>query len=861
MKNWYKKPVTKGFLLLIAHIMAVSAILGMVIIINFSGTIANGNFLQTSGKPYEESVSFKNMIYNATWEVMEDIAMKNNFESDGKYNPNKLVDVIDLAKNGQINGENESGLAYELEDLVNWSSEYMDEGADYADNYVVVCKKPDGTYYYYYMSEFRTLIEDGKLKVELENGNVSTFLNELESGYYTSGYYTDLTIRNADGEELYTDCWTFNGAVKEKYTPVDAANILEVVNKTPELNGKLSRVYGYLQNILGSLSSQMNRYLYSGDTWAEGNTNFNYMFVDENAKKVYTNNSEFKDYEAVKENLEQMKNGSNNKYLIVRPKLAEFETNMEISANEWRTMVKSYTYSQKVDCIFAASVDTRFPIQDAFYSDAQDYKTFSPYLRISAIGSVVCSILFLIILVWMTLIAGRSGKDEEIHLNGFDRWKTEIGAAAVFFAWLIPVMYVVNVWGGISVNRVSSITEDVYYPQMYSETTYYGYGNYLSASDLMLTGLAVAFTTACFLFGYLSLVRRIKAQTVWKNSLLRSICQFVKEVWQKRNVTFKAVVLLLGFILIHWFAMALYDAGWFILLMFLAEAFAFYLVVKNAIAKSCIKKGIREISTGNVDYQIPLGHLKGENREIAEMVNDIGNGLQRAVAEGMKSERLKTDLITNVSHDIKTPLTSIINYVDLLKRENFDDPKVQGYLDILEAKAQRLKTLTEDVVEASKVSNGNITLELMDVNLVEMINQTEGEFAEKLEAKNLEVVQSLPDEPAMIHVDGRRMWRVLENIYNNAAKYAMPGTRVYADLWMNEQCVNFSLKNISEQPLNISADELTERFIRGDISRSTEGSGLGLSIAKSLTEMQGGVFRLYLDGDLFKVTIEFPRVR
>ena len=147
------------------------------------------------------------------------------------------------------------------------------------------------------------------------------------------------------------------------------------------------------------------------------------------------------------------------------------------------------------------------------------------------------------------------------------------------------------------------------------------------------------------------------------------------------------------------------------------------------------------------------------------------------------------------------------------------------------------------------------------MNLVEMINQTEGEFAEKFEAKNLEVVQNLTDEPAMIHVDGRRMWRVLENIYNNAAKYAMPGTRVYADLWMDEERVSFSLKNISEQPLNISADELTERFIRGDISRSTEGSGLGLSIAKSLTEMQGGVFRLYLDGDLFKATIEFPRVR
>lgn len=246
---------------------------------------------------------------------------------------------------------------------------------------------------------------------------------------------------------------------------------------------------------------------------------------------------------------------------------------------------------------------------------------------------------------------------------------------------------------------------------------------------------------------------------------------------------------------------------------------------------------------------------------MSKNLENIGSGLQNAVEKSMRDERLKTDLITNVSHDIKTPLTSIINYVDLLKRENFDDPKVKGYLDILEMKAQRLKTLTEDVVEASKVSSGSITLEFMDVDLVEMLNQTIGELSEKMEARQLTVVASLPEEPVIVHVDGRRMWRVLENIFNNAAKYAMPGTRVYADLKIEGNQTSFSLKNVSDQPLNFSSDELTERFIRGDVSRSTEGSGLGLSIAKSLTEMQGGKFELYLDGDLFKVTILFEKVQ
>lgn len=176
-------------------------------------------------------------------------------------------------------------------------------------------------------------------------------------------------------------------------------------------------------------------------------------------------------------------------------------------------------------------------------------------------------------------------------------------------------------------------------------------------------------------------------------------------------------------------------------------------------------------------------------------------------------------------------------------------------------KAQRLKTLTEDVVEASKVSSGNIKLEFMTLNLVELIYQVEGEYEEKFEARNIKVILNMPDEPVTVRVDGRRMWRVFANIFNNAAKYAMEGSRVYADLMLQPGTAKFILKNVSDQQLNISADELTERFIRGDVSRSTEGSGLGLSIAKNLTELQGGTFELYLDGDLFKVIITFPRVR
>ena len=221
--------------------------------------------------------------------------------------------------------------------------------------------------------------------------------------------------------------------------------------------------------------------------------------------------------------------------------------------------------------------------------------------------------------------------------------------------------------------------------------------------------------------------------------------------------------------------------------------------------------------------------------QLAEGLNRISDGLETALAEQVKSERLKADLITNVSHDIKTPLTSIINYVDLLKRENIENPTVQQYLEILDQKSQRLKTLTEDLVEASRASSGNIKLDIADIDLVELVQQTTGEFEDRFSARHLELVNSLPNY-----------------------KYALENTRVYASVEDLGSEVVFTIKNISSSPLNISPEELTERFVRGDVSRTTEGSGLGLSIAKDLTALQGGKLEITIDGDLFKASVTFP---
>ena len=303
------------------------------------------------------------------------------------------------------------------------------------------------------------------------------------------------------------------------------------------------------------------------------------------------------------------------------------------------------------------------------------------------------------------------------------------------------------------------------------------------------------------------------------------------------------------------------DRKWIAALILVAIV-AFNVVIgmflfKQHAEQNTIIDGINKIRDGEVDFNLDSESLHGNNRELAVAVNNIGEGIRKAVKTSMKDEQMKTDLITNVSHDIKTPLTSIINYVDLLKRLKIREEPAKGYIDILDTKAHRLKQLTDDLVEASKISSGNIILNKEKLNLTELINQGIGEFSEKFEEKGLTMIFDAGGGSAYIFADSRRMWRVLENLLSNICKYAMENTRVYCDIEKRDGRVIASIKNISRQQMNIQPDELTERFIRGDSARSTEGSGLGLSIAKSLTQVQGGEFTIYLDGDLFKVTLDF----
>lgn len=863
MKKWYKKTVTKAVLLVLAVLSGATFLTNLSGALTIAGTANPAELWSVTDKTFQDSDDFNALVENSMMEVMEQLRLENLFETDGSYNPDKLVDIMEYCRSGTISGENMSGIAYTLEELENWGEDYSQgEGDNYDSNGVIVCERPDGSYYYYYLSDFLAMFDTGRLVMQMEDGtDPELFLSGLENGEYTSSGQYEFRILNAEEETEYTDCWNFGQSLREKYPPDGAENLLQAVNGNPSLNGKLSIIYDNITSVLSSMYTDIQTYQSGWDYLEEGNTNLTYLYINDDTKRVVTNKSRYENYADAAKNLEEIKSGDSIRYMIIYPKLKDFETNMNISeSNEWDTL-RSYENRRRLNSTFAVAVDTRFPIQDVFYEGQEAYNENVPYLRNSLISSCIAAAVFLLTAIWLTVTAGKNQKDNELHLTAFDHWKTEIAAAVVLFVWGAGTFVFAMTWSGISM--VSTTTEAVtYYIDEYGPAFYSGMFtqiyNLFDMTGVFLYGL---FTFACFFAGYISLVRRIKGKCLWKDSLCRMIISFTATVFNERSITAKAAIILGIFIVLQWLTLATGGITLFILFLLAADAAVIYVVLSSAIAKGRIKKGIEEISSGNMSYQIPLEGLRGSNRVLAEKLNDIGTGLNKAVEEGMKNERLKTDLITNVSHDIKTPLTSIINYVDILKRSNIEDPQIQGYLDILEAKAQRLKTLTEDVVEASKVSSGNITLEYMDVNLAEMIQQTEGEFEEKFTARSLSIVTNLPEEPAIIHVDGRRLWRVLENVFGNAAKYAMPGTRVYADLRLGEDTVDFSLKNVSEQQLNISADELTERFIRGDISRSTEGSGLGLSIAKSLVEMQGGRFELYLDGDLFRVNIRFRRVR
>ncbi|PEL09314.1 sensor histidine kinase [Bacillus sp. AFS017336] len=430
------------------------------------------------------------------------------------------------------------------------------------------------------------------------------------------------------------------------------------------------------------------------------------------------------------------------------------------------------------------------------------------------------SIGFLVAFVYLALIIGRkSFKDRELHLNVIDRMFNDINI--VLLASLIISWFAL-----IEPLTITVINKLVFY-------------------------LTIPFSIIALLL-ILSIIKHCKNRTIIKHTLiyflLNKLFLFIRDVYSNGSMGVKTVLLVIGYpiliaVTFFMFPITIGVAAWF---------------ANKKIKKfNAIKEGVEQIKAGDFHHRIEIDG-KGEFANLSSNINSITDGLKTAVNRELKSERMKTELITNVSHDIRTPLTSIITYVDLLKKEK-DPAKIEEYVEVLDQKSQRLKLLTNDLFEAAKASSGTIPVNLERIDVLSLITQGLGEVNAKIEALDLSIKINHPQDKLYAAADGKLLWRSVENLLSNIFKYALRGSRVYIDLEDLGNEILLTFKNISAYELNISADELMERFKRGDESRNSQGSGLGLSIAKSLIEIQKGQFSIQVDGDLFKAMIKIPK--
>lgn len=757
---------------------------------------------------YQDSGCYSKLFEKKTDELVQFLKLRDKFEDHGVYNPDKIINTMGYSQNGTLratsNGthvvvvtqDSEGNFQVEAQDDVALvEGSSSDEASDAAEDAKQTAEEQQK------QEEQKQKKEDKKKLLNLSNYRLSDLISWSKTG-----------------------CDKQTGVLVESYLPIGQKSIADSLKDGDITKKQADSLYLALEQTLSAIGDEETSYKKGLNTFQSEETNLSYTY-SENGSLLYSNVTLSEDALAYAR--------AKGSYMYYNDKELKFRTNVNGMESYFYNTLDPLLSGMGNHAELMVAVDTTFPYQDSFTDGEKEYSTLRPWVMISVAELVISVFGWIITLVYLTNNAGRGEKEGVVVLSVIDHIKTEI-----FFGIFVLITLALI---GISFSASRS-SWDI--PGM-----------------LVLTGATAFVYDLAFLGFYLSMVRRVKAGVLWEYSLLNWIIKSTKRVlhtWKSSiRVIFLFVLNVIMFLALgYWtFSAKSMVAAWMLILMILLEG-ALYL--RNIVQHQEIMKGIEKITDGNLSYKLPLENLHGDNCELAEAVNSIGDGLRHAVDESTKNERMKADLITNVSHDIKTPLTSIINYVNLLKMERIEDKRIAEYIDILDEKSQRLKQLTEDLVEASRISSGNITLHMTRINLVELIYQTGGEFNEKFEAKDLTTITKLPKEAAYIMADGRRIWRVVENLYNNVAKYAMAHTRVYVTMEKGEDEVSFEIKNVSEQALNVESTDLTERFVRGDESRTTEGSGLGLSIARNLTNLMGGTFRIDLDGDVFTARFTFP---
>ena len=899
MKKLQYSTGLKATAVIVQQVLVVVLVISIVLVTTlFQKNILD--FGDIRNKSFPTSAYFASLFQESTETILNFVELRKKFETEGNYDAEKQIDIMKYySSQGRAGDVSEEKLTeeetrarrYYLGDLVEWArsytlSDYQFSSSFYINNgiYQKQSVTRDGASVFSQEKQIEGL---GDMSTELQMVIVSRVERSYGGSYniaYSDGggifdtttqmaeegvaetAHPDEGVQTQEGQqegqleeiiqrviagELYElssnelalllqDLGLPKGTYSSEYSFVNE-NYLSVEEEgiwTDFIQGKctetqMQKLYEALEYTLENIGQEVNTYkkcLNRYNLGKEG-SNVYYWIKKGNEDVIYTNleDQEIDDFTEYGKSM--------GKYFFYRESDMRLETNVKGMEDVFYNGMEQM-YGGKGNVLFLC-VNTSFPQEDSFYEARQEYSNMYPWIYIGMAAMVISALGCIICFIYLSTIAGKTGEGKEYIICWFDKIPTEL----VFIAASICAIITILIFGEV----------------------FYRFGASELAGLLVICGVLAFFSSALFLLFYLSFVRRIRAGILWNKSITCWIVRGIGSVFHARKPATKMIIWfgihVLGCLITIPMLMEWNDSYRTLgILCFIGMSVAEgVLIVREGVQRNKVLEGIRKISEGDLEFKIDTRELKGDNKKLAEAVNTIGDGLFHAVDDSMKNERLKADLITNVSHDIKTPLTSIINYVDLLKREDIPNERAQNYLAVLEQKSQRLKQLTEDLLEASKISSGNITLQMERINFIELVYQTGGEFNEKFEAKGLTAVTKLPREPVVIMADGRRIWRVVENLYNNVAKYAMANTRVYVDMVAEEERVTLSIKNISQNALNIQADELTERFIRGDVSRSTEGSGLGLSIAKNLTQLMGGEFEIYLDGDLFKVSISFRR--
>ncbi len=868
-----KKPTLKRFGLgIIQHLFAgVIMLIIASILLNSHVSVETMDGTQTfmvnsyrQAESFEESELFRNIFEISVSDITRLVVIKGQLETDGVFDPSKRIDVTEYASRKGNGNDCPVTAVYELDNLIKWGKngiEYtnrpwsISDFVNYFGNSVIPKNFMINEYgelcFRGFRNRERTPEEEDAIIQEM-NKYTTEQLEEMIFSYIVALVPQGINISREEDGTLTVYVTMLNCQYEtvdgEKQLYYYADNWIDYM-----------KLQNNLVDSITSLTENYQQYLRCDALYEEQNSNLKYAvrMMTEDGIRTYTNVaalSEAKESDITEYFAEYRS------YFIYYPDSLEFFGNTSLTGDDIYKYMREYDYAYPETTHIWIGVDTLYPIaDDSFYHANESFQKIVANIEMILVSIVVLFLCWVGIGIYLTLTAGVAYNEdgEAIHyLYQIDHIWTEISCGLL----IVFAYFCVTGFGRLlDFVEIYILQKETF--SLLGSTSLYQYGIFL------LYGFVVSMFINMFWYSF---IRRLRCGRIWRGSFLCWIMQKASRgvdfIMSHSNTAISTLIPYNFFLMVNlvgvFLIFMLRNHTWAILvglvLLVGFDSIIGVLLFKNGAERLDIIEGIRRIRDGEVDYKLDTESLHGTNKEMADAVNNIGEGIRNAVKTSMKDEQMKTDLITNVSHDIKTPLTSIISYVDLLKRLKIEEEPAKSYIAILDTKSQRLKQLTDDLVEASKISSGNIELKKEQLNLTELLNQAIGEFSEKLEERQLQVVFEESNIPAYIFADSRRMWRVIENLFNNIYKYAMEGTRVYLNLRLIDSKVEVAIKNISKQQMNIHADELTERFIRGDESRTTEGSGLGLSIAKSLIQVQGGSFEIHLDGDLFKVVIVFP---